>query len=210
MPPEAAHGLPILRQKPLKQRPEIGQLSPDNGCSQGQGIPVIDNLPEELAFPVKVLRIRWIVFGIPTSPAIEDAIGAKVDDTTSPLRSQGSQPMRQERIDRNANELIRGLFSLFDDPDAINDDVPFPYFDCPLELIHIHSIHVFNDRSLTEEIDSLVETGGKRSFYRAGGIRILGSENLSHLMAKHPLSAQYDDLLRLIDHFFPHQLNCRI
>ncbi|MCY1353634.1 hypothetical protein D9M69_399820 [compost metagenome] len=90
---------------------------------QGDGIQVRVKLTDVLGLTVEILCIGDILLGVHAFTAGKYAIGADMNQARTGQRAQLGNTMGQHGIDRECGKRIFGIGQLFDEPDAVDDDI---------------------------------------------------------------------------------------
>src|SRR6516162_7407012 len=98
------------------------QLASDDRGPDSQAIRPIQ-LADKLSPTIKIFRVRRIVLNIVSSSSAEYAIGAELDDLRTAHPRNSRYQMGQKRIDRNCIDRVGDIFTLFDNPNAIEHDL---------------------------------------------------------------------------------------
>ena len=94
-------------------------MSNDRGAD-GEGVGIID-FAEELGAAVEILGVGRIGFGIVAAAAVENAIGADVEEAGAGVGGELGETVGEKRIDFEAEDGVMSFLELLNDADAVYD-----------------------------------------------------------------------------------------
>ena len=106
----------------------------------------------------------------------------------------GGEPVREQRVDRDARDRVVRSVALLDDTHAVDDEVGTELLDLPAQRGIVHHVHAAHDRVALEEIDACEPRVRFRRPQRAARAGKARAEPLEHFVPQHAVGAEDKDV----------------
>ena len=129
-----------LGEKPFNQAIMAVEFMADDGGSQSDTVRVMD-FAQEFAAAIAVFGIRGVGFGILAFLAVEDAVGADVQESGAARLAEQGEAMGKQGVDGDGKQRVFGNGQLLDDANAVDHDVRLHVSENPSECVRIAGFH---------------------------------------------------------------------